>query len=59
LKKGGVSIYDGTLWKKLDSEELAASGYFEDSKGNMWLLTLGNGVFRYEYEKNTVTNELN
>lgn len=49
FKKGGVSIYDGSTWKKLEMSELGAYGFFEDSKGNMWILTFGNGVFKYEY----------
>ena len=58
LKKGSVSIFDGTIWKKLASEELPASGYYQDSKGTMWLLTLGNGLFKYDYENNQTSKDL-
>ncbi len=47
-KSGGVSIFDGNVWKQLELPKLWANDFFEDSKGNMWVLTYGNGVIKFE-----------
>ena len=48
-KSGGVSIYNGNTWENLELSKLYANDFFEDSKGNMWILTFGKGVFKFEY----------
>ncbi|MEZ5000656.1 MAG: two-component regulator propeller domain-containing protein [Bacteroidales bacterium] len=48
-KTGGVSVFNGERWDKLNIPKSYANDFYEDSKGNIWILTFGNGVFRYEY----------
>ncbi len=51
-KKGGVSVYIDGSWVSFASDKLPnfyTHDIFEDSKGNMWILTIGNGVLKYEY----------
>ena len=51
-KKGGISVYIDNKWMSFTSVKLPnfyTHDIFEDSKGNMWILTIGNGVFKYEY----------
>lgn len=53
-KKGGVSVYIDNKWMSFTSDKLPdfyTYDIFEDSKGNMWILSIGNGVFKYEYQR--------
>ncbi len=46
LQGGGVSVFDGEKWTKMDIPEVYPSTFFEDSKGNMWVLTFGKGIVK-------------
>ncbi|MBN2395969.1 MAG: hypothetical protein JXC36_05860 [Candidatus Atribacteria bacterium] len=47
-KIGGVSVFNGETWNALDLSKFYTVKFFEDSKNNMWLLSIGNGVVKIE-----------
>ncbi|MBC7828338.1 MAG: response regulator [Chitinophagaceae bacterium] len=61
--RDGINKYDGykfIVYKPDTAKNTISNGYIwdivEDKKGNIWIATMGGGVNKYDYQKNTFTH---
>jgi ligand-binding sensor domain-containing protein/DNA-binding CsgD family transcriptional regulator len=64
LRDGGTQILEyntqqfkrpsGNSTDSINWERVTASSFFEDSNGNLWIGTLGMGVFKYNFQNDSI-----